>query len=158
MLQGRSHDARNRPDHRQGQHREGREQPLQPLTTEEADQILSRDGSVMVQKARSLAEALGSVKAAQIRNFYGSLLRIESKVESLSPAQIATELQLLRPKLAYMANRENKARPLRDYFDVLLNRAASKVQGSMTDDARRIATCVFEFAEAMVAYHREQRR
>ncbi len=127
------------------------------MSESDVNDILSRKGAVMVEKANELARAISGVKAAQVRNFYGSVLRIEAKLESLSPDQIATELQLLRPKLAYMVNRESGARPLQKVFDRLLKAAANRV-GPETQQARDIAACVVEFAEAVVAYHREHRR
>ncbi len=112
----------------------------------------------MVDVADQVARGVAYLKAAQLRNFYGSLLRIEARLMDINPAALATEFQLLRPKLQYMANRENAARPLETAFDALLEKAAEVIVSQGPDQARQTARCVFEFAEAVVAYHRERRQ
>lgn len=156
--------GRNEP-RRQGPHHplhgrggsRGDDRPPFPFTDDDARCILNRDGRAMVSKASELASHLSQVKAAQVRNFYGSLLRIEARLEAMAPQEIATELQLLRPKLAYMASREQAARRLKEVFDRLIEAAASQCASAEPEQARKTARCVFEFAEAVIAYHREGR-
>ena len=140
-----------------GRAQESRQQYILP-TSQEISDILKRNGEVMVSKAQELAKALLGLKTAQLRNFYGSLLLIEARYRGLPKETIATELQLLCPKLHYMVNRPqgSVARPLQQCFDALLSEAAKQIRGAKDDEsARAIARAVFEFAEAVVAYHKE---
>lgn len=121
-------------------------------------QILDRDGRVMVQEAERLARSLQGVKTAQLRNFYGSLLLLEARLGRLQPAEIATELSLMRPRLSYMVNRSQgrRSESLQKVFDPLLKAAVERIAGASTrEQAERIARPVFEFAEAVIAYHKE---
>jgi len=140
-----------------GRAQEPRQQYILP-TSQEISDILKRDGAVMVSKAQELAKALQGLKTAQLRNFYGSLLLIEARYRGLPKETIATELLLLRPKLHYMVNRPqgSVARSLQQCFDALLSEAAKRIKEANDDEsARAIAHAVFEFAEAVVAYHKE---
>lgn len=154
------HRPQGDPDPSRGRGRDDRDR-RETFRLEEGDldAILARNGSRMVEVASRLAEALSFLKAAQIRNFYGSLLKLEARVNEMDPATLATEFQLLRPKLRYMATRESAANPLQVVFDRLLERAARRIDPRQPpEEARQIARCVFEFAEAVVAYHRERRQ
>lgn len=128
------------------------------LSPEVLGAILARDGEKMVQVAKDLARNVAVVKAAQLRNFYGTLLKLEARAADMDPKSLATEFHLLRPKLRYMASREPAASPLNDAFDSLLAEAARRMSGQTQEEACQTARCVFEFAEAVVAYHHDGRR
>lgn len=132
---------------------------FQPLNDQEIDDILSRKGDQMVKIAKRIADAISDMSTTQLRNFYNSLLKLESRMP-LEKDKLAAELQLLRPKLAYMVNRDkekekgSKAENLRNAFDGLLDKAAQKIKSSSETDFAEFAINLFDFAEAVVAYHR----
>lgn len=111
------------------------------LSDEDVKGILGKDGKVIADAAKKLAESLQTLERAQIRNFYGPMTRIG---ESSAPdADRLNELHLMRPRLVYMAAREKRAQPLQDAFDKLITSAGPEgVKG----------ICLF--AEAVVGYHR----
>lgn len=150
--QGKSHSGPPR--------QEGRRQDSEDfrISEEQIARILRRDGATMVEVARELAERLSDLKSAQLRNFYGSLLKLEARYEAMKPSEVATEFNLLRPKLQYMATRAGgAAKYLRTTFDALLRKAADEISKSSPENFQATARCVFEFAEAVVAYHKERR-
>lgn len=132
--------------------------PEPAVSDDQVQKILDRDGGTIVKVARDLARDLKDLKSSQLRNFYGSLLKIEAKYDSIEPEELVTEFQLLRPKLHYMANRDSNARALKDCFDVVLKKACETIDKAPDKGAvaKKVAKAVFDFAEAVVAYHKER--
>lgn len=136
-------------DRRQGQHgggqgRQGRNDDGPPfqLTTEAVGEILSGNGEKIVHWAEKLAEKLKRLHRAQVRNFYNPLIRLR---ESAKPDdEKISRLHLMRARLKYMVAREDKARPLQEAFEKLIPAVKNKENLS----------CLYDFAEAVVAYHR----
>jgi CRISPR type III-A-associated protein Csm2 len=107
------------------------------------DGILAGDGRVIEEQAERLARELDGLKRAQMRNFYGPLVRLRETQQA--PEVQLNQLQLMRHRLAYMAAREPAAGRLREAFTVLIERARP-------ESAQ--VKAIFTFAEAVVAYHR----
>jgi len=149
-----------------GQRGPGGGRPFPPQSAESQQQVIEKilagDGAAIVQKASELADAIKGLKAAQLRNFYGSALLIEEKTRSggLKPQDFINKIQLLRPKLHYMVNRPQgyHARPLQVFLDQLIPETAKKVNQMVQGqggDWRGVADAFFDFLEAVVAYHKE---
>lgn len=133
------------------------------VSPQDVEEILRRNGEKIVSIARSFAREISSIKSHQLRTLYGSFLKIESRLASLPPSQLATEFQLLRPKVAYMAARiaeqgsQRQSSLLRTVLDHILREAAARIgqrKEEEAEQARQVASSVLEFVEAVVAYHR----
>jgi len=123
--------------------REQRETP--PLVSDrELDQILAGDANALVQVAERLGQDFANgLSTSQIRNVFGEVKRLQMKGFN---EQVARELILLKPKLAYQAGRHGgKVKELAK----VLSRAIDRV-GS---DQRRFEHFV-DFFEAILAYHK----
>ena len=109
--------------------------------------ILAGNGVVIVEEARRVAQALvaNGLKNAQIRNFYGPLVRLRDS--RVSDEVKRNRLHLMRPRLAYMENRtDGAARPLAVVFERLI---PAVTQPEHLEH-------LVEFAEAVVAYHSQK--
>jgi|GEM_PF-5617666 len=132
------------------------------LSEQDIQKLLAGDGETIVNQASNLAKQIQSLKATQLRNFYGSVLLIEEKVRcgGLSRAEFVNKIQLLRPKLHYMVNRPqgNAALALQRYLDRLIPAAVKKINELETQNQsegwRKVAEAFFDFIEAVVAYHK----
>jgi CRISPR-associated protein Csm2 len=98
----------------------------------------------LVNDAESLANELrGELKSAQIRKIYGTVKSLEMQFQnegSINQDQII----LLRPKLAYAANKKSEVRPLQQVLDACIRKVETK------EDFTRFV----DFFEAILAYHR----
>lgn len=115
------------------------------LTDEEVQKILSGDGRTIAEKAADLAKQLQELRSAQIRNFYGPITKIRESHESAGSK--INRLHLMRPRLVYMAARERNALPLQHCFEKLIKAADEKKLNGL-----------FDFAEAVVGYHKQYQR
>lgn len=106
----------------------------------DCDKILAGDAEAIVRDARALAQAIQEVKPAQIRNFYGPIVRIAESAKRFEDQR--PELILLLPRLHYMSMRERKLEPLARNFEMLIER---------TTDQKHLRN-LYRFAEAVVAY------
>lgn len=98
------------------------------------------DVEVLVEQAEKLGKELGKNKKAstsQIRNVFSSVKNMAGYNKR--------ELQLLRPKLAYLRSRSSKIAPLEE----VLQEAIPRVQDEDTFKQFQ------EFFEAVVAYHQK---
>jgi len=118
-----------------------------PLTDEEVANILAGNGKAIANAAAGLAEEIQDLKSAQIRNFYGPITKIRESNEP--PEAKLDRLHLMRPRLVYMKAREPKAGPIEREFSKLISKAEA------SDKALR---GLFDFAEALVAYHKQYQR
>ena len=108
-------------------------------------EVLSGKGERIVYWAQKLASMLEDLKRSQIRNFYGPLIRLRETTMD-APEEAISRLHLMRARLHYMANRERAAIPLRDVFERLIPAL----------DNRQKLMALYDFAEALVSYHRER--
>jgi len=84
--------------------------------------------------------AKNALSTSQIRNVLDTIQRMQKYDES--------RLELLRPKLAYVAGRNAKSAPIiKDYFQPLVDKAIQMVNKDNFENFRN-------FVEAIVAYHR----
>jgi len=116
------------------------------VTTDDARAIVSGDAECIVRCAKGVADRLGGVRKHQIRNVYSALVRIRALDD---PQKQRSQLVLLRPRLAYMRARSTKTAPLQDALEKVIQALPKQDRGS---DASSLQA-VFDFAEAIVAYH-----
>jgi len=116
-------------------------------------QIITSDASeLLVDHAKTLGESLkeGGLTTSQIRGIFGTVRRIEmmwtpiADQDSDKQAQAIRKLILLKPKLAYQAERHKPVKPL----EVVLRQAIDQVRGKRENFVRFV-----EFFEAILAYH-----
>lgn len=88
----------------------------------------------------------------QLRNIFKKILDIEREVEQQGSSQLRVKLQLLRPKLAYVAARQNteKAGNLIQFFNEMLKELGSKD----SDQLKRQFGSFKDVFEAVVAFHK----
>ncbi|MCF8222296.1 MAG: type III-A CRISPR-associated protein Csm2 [Bacteroidales bacterium] len=125
-----------RRDYRQEQHHK----PF-PKTGEKLLEFANKgsDTGLIIDEIKEFVRHNGkSISSSQLRNIYG-------KVVSIDDVDI-TGIQLLRPKLAYVAARQDKqdARIFVEYIDELI----SKINNESHVKSFKI------FMEAIVAYHK----
>jgi CRISPR-associated protein Csm2 len=116
-------------------------------------QIITADApELLVDHAKALGESLkeGGLTTSQIRGIFGTVRQIEmmwtpsAEQESDKRSQAIRKLILLKPKLAYQAERHEPVRPL----EVVLRQAIDQVRGNRENFVRFV-----EFFEAILAYH-----
>jgi len=126
----------------QGTH-ERQEQPLP--SSQEIKEIIQNGGKKLVDTAEKLGPRLknGGLTTSQIRNIYGMVKKMELKGFD---ANTAREFILLKPKLAYAAQRANRdgARDLRKVLSDAIDEVGT--------DEKHFANFV-DFFEAILAYH-----
>ncbi len=98
----------------------------------------------LVTDAEALASELrGELKSAQIRKIYGEVKTLEMEFQNDGKID-SDKIILLRPKLAYAANKKSEVRPLQQVLDACIRKIETP-----KDFARFI-----DFFEAILAYHR----
>lgn len=99
-------------------------------------------GEKMVKDAERLASDLRNLKTAQIRKIYGEvkLMEMDFKKDGFD----RDRLVLLKPKLAYAANKKPEVRPLKDVLTGCIDKTHDE------EDFSRFVN----FFEAILAYHR----
>ncbi len=113
---------------------------------EQIKQFIQTDNSIrdMIREVEKYGGKLkkDGLSTSQIRNVYGTM----KKLEMLGwDTQTERQLHLLKPRLAYAAERHGEA--VKDLKDVI-----STAIDSVTDDSSFKRFC--QFFEAIVAYHR----
>lgn len=118
-----------------------------PVDAAFVEDVLSGDGERIVRRAEELAHGLGRLARAQIRNFYGPVIKLRESERS--PKEQISRLHLMRARLAYMVARPDgrAAGPLRSAFDALVRAVTVETLPAL-----------YDFAEAVVAYHRNLSR
>ena len=118
------------------------------------------------EKLVDLAETIGKTVAKQylstnqIRNVYGTVRQIQLRWDT-NPGKSYREAVLLRPKIAYYAEKEKKASRKKttgmETLQVILEPAIRLLsEADLTDDQRKTRYNYFtDFFEAIVAYHRK---
>lgn len=105
---------------------------------------------VLVQRAEELAQKLGNLKMAQVRDIFDELRQVES-LWTRDPKMALHRLYLLKPRLAYRAARIQELWPLAK----VLERTVDEVVSAGTDEGKRDRfRRLMEFVEAIVAYHK----
>lgn len=124
----------------------------------EIKEIMTADphGELLVKHSEQLAAQLvrDGLGTSQIRNIFSEVRRIESmwRTEGHEKAAIR-RLVLLKPKMAYQAARENKAKNLVRNLD----EAIRFVENADTPEEQEVRFNKFvELFEAVLAYHKAQ--
>jgi CRISPR-associated protein Csm2 len=126
--------------------------------------IVDGDVEQLVKSAEELGKNLVEVglAASQIRNIFGTARQIQANWPMPNPKNpdmnadkqraARRALVLLKPKLAYLAKREEAVRPLQDW----LIRAIDAVRADDIQQEYRHFTHFMDFFEATLAYHTAQ--
>lgn len=140
MLDARSGQQTGRRDDRSSGAAQRIEQKILALS----EGLASYSAKDLVTDAESLAlELRGELKSAQIRRIYGEVKSLE--MDFLNAGGIdADRIILLRPKLAYAANKKAEVRPLQQVLDACIRKVETQKDFSRFVD----------FFEAILAYHR----
>lgn len=111
--------------------------------------VVEGDAKLLVEQAKEAGHALkaSGLKAAQIRSIFATVRQIQMTwLTEQDKPQAHRQLQLLKPKIAYQAARNEGVRPLAD----ILIPAIDDV-----DDDRGCFQNFVDFFEAILAYHVE---
>ena len=142
-----------------GGHQGGRREDRPSVAVQKIEQTLKDlpegrlakyPAKALVEHANALANELrGDLKSAQIRKLYGTVKILEMEFQKTGEDLKQEELDkiiLLRPKLAYAANKKSEVRPLQQVLDACIQKVEKK-----EDFARFV-----DFFEAILAYHRDR--
>jgi len=105
---------------------------------------------LLVKRAEELGEELKKegLKSSQIRSIFGTVRLIQStwplKATADQTQRAYRQLQLLKPRLAYQAERNRGVGPLRDILTAAID--------DVGNDRGRFQN-FFDFFEAILAYH-----
>ncbi len=105
----------------------------------------------LVRDAKRLAGYIGNLKTAQIRKIYGTVKGLEMDFRGAGAINL-DRLILLRPKLAYAANKNRDVWPLQQVLDACIEKIREG------DEGRKDFERFVNFFEAILAYHSEHRR
>lgn len=135
-----------RTENRDRGRQQGHQEPQKPLPSQQdIRDIIQNGGKKLVDTAEELGPRLknGGLTTSQIRNIYGMVKQMELKGFD---ANTAREFILLKPKLAYAAERANKegARILRKVLSDAIDEVGT--------NEKHFANFV-DFFEAILAYH-----
>jgi CRISPR-associated protein Csm2 len=123
-------------------------QKIEQTLTALSEGLADYPAKALVDDAKALAgELKGDLKSAQIRRLYGAVKILEMEFQQAGGDFSQKDLDkiiLLRPKLAYAANKKKEVRPLQQVLDACLRKIEKK------EDFTRFV----DFFEAILAYHR----
>lgn len=105
----------------------------------------------LIENAKSHAEKLAkSIRTNQVRNFYSGVIRIKQKyeIEKKWTREIETQVQLLKPALAYAAGRQNAVKPFKDFIEPQIESLLS------SDNKEKALEKFFVLIESFIAYHK----
>jgi len=124
-------------------------------TDEELKKIIQTDAAaeLLVQRADTIGYALAKkyqLTTNQIRAIFGEVRRIEGKWQGNDKEKSLARRQLilLKPKMAYRAQKERRNRGVQELVDIL-SPAIEYVKGSEENFNRFV-----DFFEAILAYHK----
>jgi CRISPR-associated protein Csm2 len=123
--------------------------------------IIGGDVKLLVEDADKIGEAIKLVSTSQIRNVYGPVRQIELTWPEVSASSDEKDRQkaddayrkvaLLRPKLSYLAARDQKLKPL----EAILGKAIQEISDASGVQRRARFQHFVEFFEAILAYHKK---
>lgn len=105
----------------------------------------------LIENAKSHAEKLAkSIRTNQVRNFYSGVIRIKQKyeIEKKWTTEIGTQVQMLKPSLAYAAGRQNAVKPFKDFIEPQIESLLS------SDNKEKALEKFFVLIESFIAYHK----
>ena len=126
---------------------------------QEIEKILNGDVQLLVTNAESLGKLLApDLKASQLRNVYGLVRQAQMEWQRDRRTIAYNSLILLQPKLAYFDKRTEKrgTRPMGPLKEALDN-AISVLRKDTEPNETHFKNFV-DFCEAVVAYHKANRR
>ncbi len=105
--------------------------PAQPVQYFAANDRTAPDATLLGSEAEDVARRLASVRASQLRRFYGEVMALKRRAEltNITDEEIRAQLMLLRAKAAYTRGRQSGES--RGHFDELVaffNRHAHSVK------------------------------
>jgi CRISPR type III-A-associated protein Csm2 len=133
------------------------------FSSEEVKAILDREPASLDDAARKIAERCKDLPRAQMRNFYGPIVRLRNELASGRSKDLgsgaskdlavrhARELMMHKVRLVYMKARNNDAEALQQSFADLIEKAISNNRAE-----RDKVEAICDFAEAVLAYHYSQ--
>jgi CRISPR-associated protein Csm2 len=140
MPQERSGQPAGRRDDRSSNTAQKIEQKIHALP----EGLASYPAKDLVADAEALASELrGELKSAQIRKIYGEVKSLEMEFQNAGEID-SDKIILLRPKLAYAANKKSEVRPLQQVLDACIRKV----------ETPKDFTRFIDFFEAILAYHR----
>lgn len=126
------------------------------IQEEDILKILNGNVDILVEKAKNLGEELAirrELRVSQLRNVYGIVRHAHMEWEK-DPQSAYNTLILLQPKLAYFTNRtKGKMMPLKEALDKAIQILRQDKEPHETHFKNFV-----DFCEAIVAYHRANRR
>jgi CRISPR-associated protein Csm2 len=136
------------------------------IPKDDLEKIISKgDTKLMVEKAEKFGSYLAeksighnsrpihgsNLTTSQIRNFFGTVKKIEARGFNASGSE--REFLLLKPKLAYAAQRD-KGSKLKDMKDVMIDAIDIVTSGDGDKEEKFNNFC--DFFEAILCYHKAQ--
>ena len=110
-----------------------------------------QSGKELVEFADRVAERLvrDGLTRAQIRNIFGEVRQIEAIWHGDRVAEALRRLNMLKPKLAYLAKRTQEANHLKE----VLTEAINQVDQAKPEQREEVFGRFVDFFEAILAYH-----
>lgn len=121
--------------------------------------IVKGDVGKLVAEAQLIGKALAvqNLTTSQIRNVFGTVRQIQLRWDT-DPERAYREAILLRPKMAYSAEREKQAKGKRsigmDTLQKALDPALVLLGQALPKDRKAFFERFVDFFEAIVAYHK----
>lgn len=142
---------------------------MRVISKEEATKIFSKDdndGSLLFEKAETLASMMRSVNETQIRRIYSEFGRIHSdfrnlikKSDEISAVQDKSRYQLkhMKARLVYAKARSNSLEVFCDNFTTLIDAAIAKGPANrISENGDYVMDRLKNFFEATLAYHKQR--
>jgi len=136
----------------------------QRVSSDNVAEIIAKDNpEKLVEVAQRVIQGREQFTTSQIRNIFGPVRRIalewpqslESDKDQEAAEKAYRQVVLLRPKLRYLAARDNKLRELADILDAGIREIQ---EGSDLAEKKERFGRFVDFFEAILAYHTEKAR
>lgn len=100
----------------------------------------------LVKDAQDVADVIKELRSAQIRKVFGAIKSLEMEFRREFNHD---KIVLLKPKIAYVAVRQNSAKPLQRVLNACIDRVRTDEGNGKKDFGTLVA-----FFEAILAYHK----
>lgn len=103
--------------------------------------------SEVEEKAKDLSK---KIKTNQVRNFYSKIIQIKINYQKTGKwnEKIETQIQLLKPSLAYAAGRKSEVRPFKEFIEKKIDQLIG------SEDKNKGLENFLIILESFVAYHK----
>ncbi len=114
--------------------------------------IVRGDGRILVEQAQAFGQELAKdqLTTSQLRNAFGTMRQINFSWESRGSQASLRKALLLKPRLAYQAQRDQKMKPLAQVISGAIDYVA---ESHDSEEQRRRFGYLMDLFEAIVAYH-----